>query len=123
MSQCILIAEDDHNILISIEFLLKTAGYTVLTASDGVSAWAALEDQRPDLVVLDIMLPALNGYELCKRVRATPALQAIKVLMLSARGREAEIEKGLQLGADAYLRKPFGTRELLDTIARLLAAA
>lgn len=66
-----------------------------MTASDGVSAWAALEDQRPDLVVLDIMLPALDGYELCKRVRATPALQAIKVVMLSARGREAEIEKGL----------------------------
>ena len=121
MSRRILIAEDDHNILISIEFLLKAAGYAVLTASNGVSAWAALEDQRPDLVVLDIMLPALDGYELCKRVRATPALQAIKVVMLSARGREAEIEKGLQLGADAYLRKPFGTQALLDTVARVLA--
>ncbi len=118
-----LVIEDDHNILISIAFLLKNAGYEVITASDGVRGWAALEDlePKPDLAVLDIMLPALDGYELCRRVRATPALQIMKLLILSARGLDAEVAKGLQLGADAYLRKPFGTREFLQTVERLLA--
>ena len=118
-----LVIEDDHNILISIAFLLKNAGYEVITASDGVRGWAALEDlePKPDLAVLDIMLPALDGYELCRRVRATPALQTMKLLSLSARGLDAEVAKGLQLGADAYLRKPFGTREFLQTVERLLA--
>ena len=118
-----LVIEDDHNILISIAFLLKNAGYEVITASDGVRGWAALEDlePKPDLAVLDIMLPALDGYELCRRVRATPALQIMKLLILSARGLDAEVAKGLQLGADAYLRKPVGTREFLQTVARVLA--
>ena len=120
MSACVLVVEDNHNILISIEFLLQNAGYAVITANDGVRGWAALEDHQPDLVVLDIMLPELDGFTLCRRLRATPALKATKVLILSARGHDAEIEKGLQLGADAYMRKPFGTRELLDTVARLL---
>ena len=123
MSARMLVIEDDHNILISIAFLLKNAGYEVITASDGVRGWAALEDlePKPDLAVLDIMLPALDGYELCRRVRATPALQIMKLLILSARGLDAEVAKGLQLGADAYLRKPFGTREFLQTVERLLA--
>ena len=123
MSARMLVIEDDHNILISIAFLLKNAGYEVITASDGVRGWAALEDlePKPDLAVLDIMLPALDGYELCRRVRATPALQTMKLLILSARGLDAEVAKGLQLGADAYLRKPFGTREFLQTVERLLA--
>ncbi len=119
MKPCILIIEDDRNILISLEFLLRHAGYTVITASDGVHGWAAAESQQPDIVVLDIMLPALDGYELCRRIRASATLRHIKILMLSARGRDAEVEKGLQLGADAYMRKPFGTRELLDTVAQL----
>lgn len=119
MKPRILIIEDDHNILISIEFLLKGAGYDVITANNGLRGWAAIEDQRPDLIVLDIMLPLIDGYELCRRVRSTPSLQNMKIILLSARGREAEIEKGLQLGADAYLRKPFGTRDLLETVARI----
>jgi two-component system alkaline phosphatase synthesis response regulator PhoP len=122
MSASVLVIEDNRNILISIEFLLQNAGYRVITADDGVRGWAALEDHQPDLVVLDIMLPALDGFAVCRRLRETPALKATKVLILSARGHDAEIEKGLQLGADAYMRKPFGTRELLDTVARLLKA-
>ncbi len=121
MSARVLVVEDDHNILISLNFLLTNAGYEVITASDGTRGWAALEEHKPDLAVLDIMLPALDGYELCRRVRATPALQAMKLLILSARGLDAEVATGLQLGADAYLRKPFGTREFLQTVARLLA--
>jgi two-component system alkaline phosphatase synthesis response regulator PhoP len=116
----VLIVEDDHNILISLKFLLENAGYDVLTASDGVRGWAALEEHQPDLAVFDIMLPALDGYELCRRVRASPKLQTMKILILSARGLDAEVAKGLQMGADAYLRKPFGTREFLETVGLLL---
>ncbi len=122
MSHTLLVAEDDPNILISLIFLLGNAGYTVVSAADGAKAWALYEAQRPALAVLDVMLPAVDGFELCRRIRAAPAPQA-KVLMLSARGREAEVAKGLQLGADAWLRKPFGTRELLDTVSRLLGSS
>lgn len=121
MKKRVLVVEDDRNILISLEFLLESTGHTVFTANDGARGWAALEEHQPDLAVFDIMLPALDGYELCRRVRATPALQSMKVLILSARGLDTEVAKDLQLGADAYLRKPFGTREFLDTVRRLLA--
>ena len=120
MSRRILIAEDDHNILISIKFLLENAGYDVITTTDGARAWEALESVMPDLAVLDIMMPALDGFELCRRVRAAPELNATKLLILSARGHQCEIDKALQLGADAYMRKPFGTHEFLHTVARLL---
>lgn len=120
MKQRVLIVEYDHKILISLRFLLSNAGYEVITASDGILGWAALEDLKPELAVFDIMLPGLDGYELCRRVRAAPMLEGVKVLILSARGLDAEVARGLQLGADAYLRKPFGTRELLETIKSLL---
>ncbi|HTD89726.1 MAG TPA: response regulator [Burkholderiales bacterium] len=122
MSACILVVEDDPNILLSVEFLLQNAGHTVNTASDGARAWTALQHHRADLVVLDVMLPVLDGFELCRRIRASDALKATKVLMLSARGGESDFEKSLQLGADAHMRKPFGTREFLDTVSRLLSA-
>jgi DNA-binding response OmpR family regulator len=121
MSPRILIAEDDVNILISIDFLLRNAGYAVVASDNGEKAWAALQAEGCDLVVLDVMLPLVNGLELCKRIRATASLQATKILMLSARGRDTEIDTGLKLGADAYMTKPFGTREFLATVARLLA--
>lgn len=121
MNHRILIAEDDDNILISLTFLLQNAGYTVVTANNGENAWSALQMEGCDLVVLDVMLPMVDGLELCRRIRATARLQATKVLILSARGRDTEIETGLRLGADAYMTKPFGTREFLATVARLLA--
>lgn len=122
MGANILVVEDDPNILLSVQFLLQNAGHAVQTAADGLQAWAALQDAPPQLVVLDVMLPALDGFELCRRIRATAALKAAKVLILSARGGEAEMEKSRQLGADAYMRKPFGTREFLETVSRLLDA-
>lgn len=121
MSHRILIAEDDANILISIDFLLRNAGYSIVATDNGGKAWSALQIEEYDLVVLDVMLPVVDGLELCRRIRTTTRLQATKVLMLSARGRDAEIETGLKLGADAYMTKPFGTREFLATVARLLA--
>ncbi len=120
MTRHILIAEDDTNILISIDFLLSNAGYRVTTADNGARAWSALQTQVCDLVVLDVMLPVIDGLELCRRIRAADNLNATKILMLSARGRDSEIAAGLELGADAYMTKPFGTREFLESVARLL---
>jgi DNA-binding response OmpR family regulator len=120
MSYRVLVAEDDPSILISLEFLLKNAGYAVMTADNGQQAWEMLQQQTHDLVVLDIMLPAIDGLELCRRIRATENLRLAKVLILSARGRDTEIETGLRLGADSYMTKPFDTREFLDSVARLL---
>lgn len=122
MTAQILVVEDDPHILLSVEFLLQNAGYRVSTATDGLQAWAALQAHQPDLVVLDVMLPAIDGFELCRRIRATAGLARTQVLMLSARGGEPELVKSLQLGAAAYLRKPFATRELLDTVAQVLQA-
>jgi DNA-binding response OmpR family regulator len=121
MTHRILIAEDDPNILISIEFLLNNSGYAVTTTDNGDRAWMTLQAQPHDLVVLDIMLPVVDGLELCRRIRTTECLKATKVLILSARGRDTLLQHGLQLGADAYMTKPFGTREFLQTVARLLA--
>jgi two-component system, OmpR family, alkaline phosphatase synthesis response regulator PhoP len=122
MTVQILVVEDDPNILLSVEFLLQNAGYGVQTATDGMQAWAALQASPPDLVVLDVMLPAIDGFELCRRIRASALLARTRVLMLSARGGEPELVKSLQLGAAAYLRKPFATRELLETVAKVLEA-
>ena len=116
----ILVVEDDPNILLSLTFLLENAGHTVISAGDGLQAWAAMQAHRPELVVLDVMLPALDGFEVCRRIRASEILSSTKVLMLSARGGDAEAEKSRQLGADAHLRKPFATREFMDTVVRLL---
>ena len=118
----ILIAEDDPNILISIEFLLRNAGYEVTVACDGGQALASVRERPPDLVVLDIMLPVINGFEVCRQLRASDAFKDIKILILTARGRESEVDKGLALGANAYLTKPFATRELIDITRRLLGA-
>jgi DNA-binding response OmpR family regulator len=120
MNHRVLIAEDDSNILTSIEFLLSQAGYFVTTANHGEQVWLALQSQPLDLAVLDVMLPGIDGLELCRRIRATDSLRTMRVLILSARGRHSEIEAGLKGGADAYMTKPFGTREFLATVARLL---
>ena len=121
MTSKILIAEDEPNIVISLEFLLKGAGYEVAIARDGNQALETARVWRPDLVVLDIMLPLVNGFEVCRQLRASRELGNVMILMLTARGRETEVEKGLALGANAYLTKPFATRDLVQTVANLLA--
>jgi DNA-binding response OmpR family regulator len=121
MSARILIVDDEPNIVLSLEFLMEQAGFEVAVAEDGEAALAQLAAFRPDLVLLDIMLPRLNGYEVCQRMRAHPDWSRIKVVMLSAKGRELEVSKGLALGADAYVTKPFSTRELMALVQRLLA--
>ena len=120
MSKRVLIAEDEPNIVASLEFLLKQIGCEIRTAVTGEDALKAASEFRPDLMLLDVMLPLRSGFEVCQTVRANAALNRIKIIMLTAKGRETEVAKGLALGADAYITKPFATRELLDTVKRLL---
>jgi DNA-binding response OmpR family regulator len=121
MSKQVLIVDDEPNIVISLEFLMKREGFEVSVARDGEEGLAAIQAGRPDLVVLDVMMPKRNGYEVLEAVRADPALAGVRILMLTAKGRPAESEKGLDLGADAYMAKPFSTRELVDKAKSLLA--
>jgi DNA-binding response OmpR family regulator len=123
MSKTVLIADDEPNIVISLEFLLEQDGYRVLLARDGHEALEVIEREVPDLVLLDVMLPRLSGYDVCQQIRQNPALAKVRVIMLTARGREVEVTKGLALGADAYVTKPFSTRELLEQIRRQLGDA
>ena len=122
MAKKILIADDEPNIVTALEFLLARGGYEVLIARDGEEALKTLESARPDLVLLDVMMPVKSGYEICKRIRERPEWAHIKVVMLSAKGRDAEVNKGMAMGADLYVTKPFSTRELMEQIRGLLAA-
>jgi DNA-binding response OmpR family regulator len=116
MAKKILIAEDEANIVTSIEFLLQQAGYELRVARDGEEALRAVEDFLPDLVLLDVMMPLRNGFEVCQKIRANAQWKHIRIVMLTAKGRQSEISKGLALGADAYLLKPFATRDLLEQV-------
>jgi DNA-binding response OmpR family regulator len=120
MSKRILIVDDEPNIVISLEFLMMREGHEVRVARDGEAGLAAVRTHRPDLVVLDVMMPKLDGFAVLEAVRSDPNLAATRVLMLTAKGREAEQKKGLALGADAYMSKPFSTRELVDKVKELL---
>lgn len=116
----VLIADDEPNILLSLEFLMKQAGYDVSTAVNGEEALLCIEQTPPDLVLLDINMPKQNGYEVCETVRANPDSSSIKIVMLTAKGREIEKEKGLALGADDYIVKPFSTQEVVNKVNELL---
>jgi DNA-binding response OmpR family regulator len=120
MAKRILVAEDEPNIVISLEFLLKAAGHDVSIARDGQEALRLTREERPDLILLDVMLPIINGFEVCHRIREDPVLRDTKVLMLTARGRQTEIARGLNAGANAYMTKPFATKDLLSAVAELL---
>ena len=120
MSQKILIADDEPNIVISLEYLLKREGYVVVIARDGQEALESITRERPDLVLLDVMMPKKTGFEVCQAVRASDDLQATKILMLTAKGRDTDLAKGLAMGADAYITKPFSTRELVKKVAEML---
>lgn len=120
MSRKILIADDEPNIVISLEYLMKREGYTVLVARDGQEALDTILRDRPELVLLDVMMPKKSGFEVCQAVRANEELQDTKILMLTAKGRDTDLAKGLALGADAYMTKPFSTRELVQKVAEML---
>lgn len=120
MSKKVLIADDEPNIVISLEFLLRREGFDVLVAVDGEEALAKARTERPDLVLLDVMMPKINGFDVCQALRADRELDGMRILMLSAKGRETEVSKGLGLGADAYITKPFSTKELVLQVRSLL---
>jgi DNA-binding response OmpR family regulator len=116
----VLLIEDEPHILLSLEFLLERAGYETASAADGDEGLALAGKLRPDVVLLDIMLPKRNGYEVCRLIKADPDLRTIPVIMLSAKGQEVEVLKGLELGASAYVTKPFGNVEILEAIRAVL---
>ncbi|MDE1947985.1 MAG: response regulator [Burkholderiales bacterium] len=120
MSKTVLVADDEPNIVISLEFLMKREGHRVLVARNGIEALETIRRERPDLVLLDVMMPGKSGYEVCQAVRADEALAGVKILMLSAKGRDTDVAQGLGLGADAYVTKPFSTRELAARVKAML---
>lgn len=120
MGARILIAEDEPNIVTLLQFLLQGGDHEVRVARDGVEAMRLAESFVPNVLLLDVMMPLRNGYEVCRGIRGNPALQRVKILMLTARGRDEEREQGLALGADAYVTKPFSTKELLAKVGELL---
>jgi DNA-binding response OmpR family regulator len=120
MAARILIAEDEPNIVTSLQFLLQKNEYEVRVARDGEEALQLVESFMPDLVLLDVMMPVRNGFDVCRKIRENPALRRIRIVMLTARGRDAERDEGLALGADAYMTKPFSTKELVAKVRQLL---
>jgi DNA-binding response OmpR family regulator len=120
VSASILVADDEPNIVLSLEFLLKQAGFRVRTVSDGEAALAAIAQEPPDLVLLDVMIPGRDGYAVCQEIRSNPAWRSMRIIMLTAKGGDIQREKGLSLGADEYVTKPFSTRELVERVRRVL---
>lgn len=120
MTRKILIVDDEPNIVISLEYLMQREGFQVAVAIDGEQALQQIAEFNPDLVLLDVMLPKRNGFEVCQEIRADPARTGIKIVMLTAKGRDTEIQKGLALGADAYITKPFSTRDLVAKVRSVL---
>jgi DNA-binding response OmpR family regulator len=116
----ILIVDDEPNIVMSLEFLMTREGFTVAVAADGEEALVRMREFAPDLVLLDVMMPKKSGYDVCREIRANPDWAKVKVVMLTAKGRDTESAKGLALGADAYITKPFATRDLAAQVKHLL---
>jgi DNA-binding response OmpR family regulator len=119
----ILLVDDDPYILLSLEFLMKKAGYKVFVARNGTEALDSIQASQPDIVLLDIMMPDVDGYAICRHIRATPALAGIKVVFLSAKTKEQDIQKGFEAGADRYIKKPFSTKDLVKQVEELLDQA
>lgn len=123
MTKKILIVDDEPNIVISLEFLMKREGFQVSVAGDGEAALAQMAAQQPDMVLLDVMMPKKNGYEVCQIIRANPDWQETKIIMITAKGRDTEMAKGLAMGADAYMTKPFSTKDLVARVKEMLGVA
>lgn len=116
----VLVVDDEPNIVLSIEFLMEQAGFEVVTADDGEQALAKVNDSRPDLLLLDISLPGISGFDVLERLRSEEATVHLPIIMLTAHGRDVEREKGLALGADDYITKPFSTQALVEKVQALL---
>lgn len=120
MNRRILIVDDEPNIVTLLEFLMRGSDYEVRVARNGEEALRRAESFRPDLVLLDVMMPQRSGFDVCQKIRENPALRDVKIVMLTAKGRAVEKDRGLDLGANAYVTKPFSTKELMSTVRGLL---
>jgi DNA-binding response OmpR family regulator len=120
MAKRVLVVDDEPNIVMSLRFLMEREGFEVEVAPTGEAALQALDRGPADLVLLDVMMPALDGFEVCQRIRSNPAWTNTRIIMLTAKGREVERDKGLALGADDYVTKPFSTRELVARVKQML---
>jgi DNA-binding response OmpR family regulator len=117
----VLIADDEPNIVISLEFMMKREGFAVLVARDGREALETIRREHPHLVLLDATMPGMSGFDVCEAVRADPEVRATRIVMLTAKGRETDMARGVGAGADAYVTKPFSTRELMQKVKDMLA--
>lgn len=122
MPKKILIVDDEPSIVAPLQFLMERTGYQVMVATTGEDALEAIEESRPDLVLLDVMLPGLSGFDVCRMVRENGELKDTRILLVTALGRKINIAKGLALGADDYIVKPFANSELIAKVRRLLDA-
>lgn len=120
MQKKILIVDDEPNILLSLDFLMRRGGYLVFIARNGSEAMDILNKEVPDLVLLDIMMPDVDGYQICTYIKSTKALSSTKVMFLSAKSKESDVKYGLDLGADDYMTKPFSTRALMTKVQELI---
>lgn len=123
MPRKILIVDDEPNIVMSLEFLMKKEGFEVAVAGDGDEALEKVAGFAPDLVLLDVMMPKKSGFEVCEALRADPARAGLIIVMLTAKGRDTEVARGLAIGADAYVTKPFSTKDLVAQVRQLLGVA
>ena len=116
MAHSVLVVDDEANIVLSLEFIMRQAGFDVRVAHNGEEALHAIRSAPPDLVLLDVMMPERDGYDVCQTIRANPEWKDIRIIMLTAKGRDIEREKGMALGADDYITKPFSTREVVERV-------
>ena len=122
MTKKILIVDDEPNIVLSLEFLMKKEGFEVAVAVDGDEALAKVASFNPDLVLLDVMMPKKSGFEVCETLRADPERAGLRIIMLTAKGRDTEVAKGIAMGANAYITKPFSTKDLVVRVKEILAS-
>ena len=123
MTQSILVADDEPSILLSLQFLLQKAGFEVRLAHNGEEVLQAVEQSTPDLLLLDAMMPQRDGYDVCQTIRADPRWTGLPIIMLTAKSRDVERQKGMALGATDYVTKPFSTRDLVATVRKHLTVS
>ena len=120
MAYSVLVAEDEPNIVLSLQFIMKKAGLNVRVAENGAQAVREIEIEKPDVVLLDIMLPKQDGFSVCETIKSNAEWADIKVIMLTAKSRDEDRQHAMDLGADDYITKPFSTRELVDRVLELV---
>jgi len=120
MSKKVLIVDDEPGIIVALQFLMEQNGYATIVAFSGEEAMEAVAQHHPDLILLDIMLPVVDGFEVCQRVRENPEWNDIRIVLVTALGSEVKVTKGLDLGADAYITKPFSNADLVAKVKELI---